>query len=98
MASLNGKLVLFGGSKGLTSMGDTWTWDGASWTALGVNGPAARNSAVVVALAGTMFLFGGDPSQGTSFTDSWTWNGAAWSPLSIGYGPVAPAGAVIAVP
>lgn len=26
------RLVLFGGSAGLVSRGDTWEWDGATWT------------------------------------------------------------------
>jgi hypothetical protein len=43
MATLNGKVVLFGGSDDTSEfLGDTWEWDGIAWTQRRVKGPPAR--------------------------------------------------------
>lgn len=48
MAPVRGKLVLFGGvNDGNTTLGDTWTFDGAAWTQLNIAGPPARYLAVM---------------------------------------------------
>jgi hypothetical protein len=56
MTASGGTVVLFGGdtSNGLgdgtiTYFGDTWTWDGASWTQHNVPGPSPRMGALMVA-------------------------------------------------
>ena len=41
--SVRGKTVLFGGAIGSGYAGDTWEWDGATWTQVAAGGPAARN-------------------------------------------------------
>jgi len=42
-ATLGGKVVLFGGQDDNENpLGDTWVWDGASWTQLEVAGPSPR--------------------------------------------------------
>jgi hypothetical protein len=45
MATLNGKIVLFGGYNWQTrqNFGETWTWDGTRWTLAATSGPAARS-------------------------------------------------------
>jgi hypothetical protein len=59
-ASLDGTVVVFGGvrSNGAagaseSELGDTWTWDGVSWTRHDVVGPSARDSAAATELDGT---------------------------------------------
>jgi hypothetical protein len=76
VATLDGKVVLFGGSNG-TDLADTWTWNGSTWTQLGVTGPVARAGATATAWNGGIVLFGGSES-GTYVADTWVWNGAAW--------------------
>jgi hypothetical protein len=55
MAAVNGTVVLFGGcvfgfsGTQATCLDDTWTWDGAHWTQQNVQGPSARDSALLVA-------------------------------------------------
>ena len=76
------EVVLFGGidSTG-TTLGDTWTWDGNTWTHrhpaksppardyLGMTYDAARSEVV---------LFGGYHSG--RLGDTWTWDGSTWTP------------------
>src|SRR5206468_5806324 len=78
--------VLFGGESGATIFGDTWQWNGKSWTqactasACIASAPAARSGHAMAfdRVNGVAVLFGG---QGTSapFADTWLWNGATWS-------------------
>jgi hypothetical protein len=50
MTPVHGKLVLFGGiNNSNTNLGDTWTFDGSTWTQLAVAGPPARYAAVFAA-------------------------------------------------
>jgi hypothetical protein len=76
----NGTVVLFGGintTKGHV-FGDTWTWNGTTWTEQhpAVH-PSARDEAQMAydAATGTVVLFGG--SNGAN--DTWTWNGTTWT-------------------
>jgi hypothetical protein len=50
MASLNGRVVLFGGhaldaTGANVEMSDTWEWDGNTWSQRLVAGPSARSGA-----------------------------------------------------
>jgi N-acetylneuraminic acid mutarotase len=84
MATLNGKVVLFGGlSSDEYAFADTWTWDGSTWTALDVNGPLARYAAVFAELDGELVLFGGFDRNANVFSDTWTWNGTAWTQVHV---------------
>jgi hypothetical protein len=51
MAPAYATLVLFGGvtdsDGGTNRLSDTWTWDGAAWAQLSVEGPSAREQAVM---------------------------------------------------
>jgi hypothetical protein len=79
----SGGIVLFGGSgagtkgKGSSILGDTWIWDGSTWTEQSpATSPAARYFASLVYDPATSndVLFGGEPSPGgTPFGDTWTW-------------------------
>jgi N-acetylneuraminic acid mutarotase len=96
MAELNGELVLFGGTTymtgpnpGYVDVGDTWTWDGATWTERKVTGPRAREGAAMAALGGKLVLFGGvNDNYEVMLSDTWTWDGTSWSEYQ-GSGPSA---------
>ncbi|MGA3076731.1 MAG: kelch repeat-containing protein [Bryobacteraceae bacterium] len=81
-----GTVVLFGGSDNSSGavLGDTWTWDGVTWTQQfpPVSPPARspRYSMVYDAATETVLLFGGlGASTGdygaVPFGDTWEWNG-----------------------
>src|SRR5467141_4109365 len=40
--SVRDRVVLFGGTTGNDELGDTWEWDGNSWTKVATTGPAPR--------------------------------------------------------
>lgn len=79
-------MVLFGGYDG-SYLGDTWMWNGTTWTAHLVPPASAKGhepsprdtgSFVFDAATGTGVLFGGFDGV-TSFTDTWTWSGFDWT-------------------
>lgn len=82
----SGRVVLFGGQNSSsypsTYLGDTWTWDGLTWTqqdsGTGVGaGPGPRGGASMVYDESTrqVVLFGGANANGY-LGDSWTWAAA----------------------
>jgi hypothetical protein len=87
----SGQMVLFGGASPDTGtlLGDTWTWDGTTWTQLSpATSPHARYNASMVydAATGQITLFGGQDS--TNFdNETWTWDGATWTQLSPAASP-----------
>jgi hypothetical protein len=85
-ASLNGTVVLFGGTNRETTFrnyfADTWLWDGANWTQANVSGPAARTCPLMATLNSQVVLFGGG-GDGFELNDTWTWDGAAWTQLQV---------------
>jgi len=92
-------MLLFGGEthpdpSSVTYLSDTWTWDGATWTRLDVQGPAARSAAAAATLGTTTILFGGVNAAG-GLADTWTWDGSGWTQVEVP-GPSARAGAAIA--
>jgi Galactose oxidase, central domain len=76
----HGQIVLFGGWDGVERLGDTWTWDGTTWTerhpatsplprsGQGMTYDAARDEVVLV---------GGWDGE-NDFADTWTWDGSTW--------------------
>jgi len=75
-------VVLFGGftrtASGTVTFGDTWTWDGSTWTKQHPAAhPLARSNAAIAYDAATrnVVLFGGVGIAGGSipFGDTWTW-------------------------
>jgi hypothetical protein len=82
-----GTTVLFGGEDNANNgivFGDTWTWDGLTWTEQFplVSPPArtARGAMVYNPATQTVLLFGGTGSNngdygGVPFGDTWEWNG-----------------------
>ncbi|HET7486814.1 MAG TPA: hypothetical protein VFJ85_02730 [Acidimicrobiales bacterium] len=79
-------LVLFGGRAGATVLGDTWVWNGSTWTQKFVTGPSPRYGA---AKAGTWnnLMIGGNSGTGV-LGDQWKFDGTAWVQVS-GKGPAA---------
>ena len=86
-AVVGGQLVIFGGEGvDFEPLGDTWTYDGASWTQLSpAHSPSPRRAAVAAALDGKLVLFGGDvisPATGdwlAGLDETWVWDGSDWT-------------------
>ena len=95
-----GQLLLFGGwvpqTGNIAPFDDTWTWDGANWIQLTVNGPSGRYlpSMAYDPATGQMVLFGG-----TNYTDTWSYaipaNANVWQDVN-GSGLSTQAGATMA--
>ena len=75
------RVVLFGGYRlasdgSIERLGDTWEWDGQSWSEQDETGPAARSGASMVFApsAGGVVVFGGNGPRG----DTWVWDGESW--------------------
>ena len=81
-------VVLFGGTDDTGALfGDTWTWDGATWTKVNaIPAPSPRQGATLGPDAHpSLLLFGG--LSGNDYQDPWRWSGGAWSALPA---PVSP--------
>jgi hypothetical protein len=68
-------------NSGGTLYGDTWAWDGTSWTLLTTSGPGPRAGHQMVwdAARQRIVLFGGG-SGGNFLNDLWEWDGTTWTP------------------
>jgi hypothetical protein len=84
-------MLLFGGGTSGAYFGDTWTWDGATWTQRwpAVH-PSARFSPAMATdlLRGRIVLFGGQIITGL-LQDTWIWDGSGWAQLATPVGPPA---------
>jgi len=106
MATLGNNVILFGGdaptSDGLSSTiyGDTWQWDGTTWTALAPpTSPPARTNHAMATLGNKVVLFGGTPTAMRFYDpslpapagegDTWTWDGTTWTELAPSTSPPA---------
>ena len=73
-----GRVVLFGGSAANgTIFGDTWTWNGSTWTQQApVTSPHPRWYASMAYDAATrnIVLFGGKRNPNPAFGDTWIWH------------------------
>jgi hypothetical protein len=95
MATLGSNIVLFGGSaNGIDSgpafdYGDTWTWDGASWTQLSpLNSPSPRSPMATGAFGDNVVLFGGTTVNPlTLLEDTWVWDGSDWTNVPTTHTP-----------
>lgn len=81
-----GQMVLFGGYAGIGTLGDTWTFDGATWSNRG-SGYAAPRAQTALACEPSLgvVMFGGATATGACYGDTLFWNGVGWYP-SIGSG------------
>lgn len=80
-----GQIALYGGTStamttsAVTTMGDTWTYDGAQWLQLGSGGPQPRAGGGLgydPARDRLVFVGGGD--AWTTPTHVWEWDGVVW--------------------
>lgn len=80
-------IVLFGGRyyDGSTTYyyGDTWEWNGISWTQVETSGPSPRQFHAMAydSMRGVTVLFGGSYG-GNRYNDTWEWDGVAWTQKS----------------
>jgi hypothetical protein len=75
------RVVMFGGRSGTTTLGDTWEWDGASWTQMfPAHSPAPRFDAVAAydAKRQRIVLFGGQ-TLNPATQDTWEYDGVDWT-------------------
>jgi hypothetical protein len=90
-----GELVLFGGWDLLATVtfGDTWVWDGATWTQRNPpSSPTARSGHAMTfdARRGRVVLYGGvNQLTSTRFSDTWEWDGSTWVQRSLATSPPA---------
>jgi len=84
-----GNMVLFGGTGSTSTLNDTWTYNGSTWTqaidtgctSACTNSPSTRAYASMAydPATGNMVLFGGIKANGTNLNDTWTYNGSTWT-------------------
>ncbi|MBC8006819.1 MAG: hypothetical protein H7X76_02090 [Prolixibacteraceae bacterium] len=78
--SARGVTVLFGGfTSDHRTSGETWEWDGSTWTQRMVVGPSPRMFSAMAydSARGVAVLFGGQ--GGTLLGETWEWDGVAWT-------------------
>jgi hypothetical protein len=76
------RVVLFGGrTEDALLAGDTWEWDGESWTQMSNAGPHARAEHGLAFLPGRdrVTLFGGFAAGNGALGDTWEWDGHDWT-------------------
>jgi hypothetical protein len=95
-----GHVVLFGGydysGPDPVYWGDTWEWDGVSWTQRATSGPAARahQGMAYDSDRGRVVMYGGLASNTTTWHDTWEWDGTIWTQGAILEEPVIPYGSM----
>lgn len=75
--------VLFGGGDNGFIDGETWEWDGTTWTLRSANGPAPRalHAMACDSKRGVTVLYGGYvPSYNWCKDETWEWDGLTWTP------------------
>lgn len=87
--SARGVCVMFGGHTTDLYLGDTWEWNGRSWTRRSLTGPDPRENCVMVydESRGVTVLYGGyanltvpeTPAGRRVFSDTWEWDGNTWT-------------------
>ncbi|MCL5098587.1 MAG: hypothetical protein M1608_13870, partial [Candidatus Omnitrophica bacterium] len=82
--SARNRVVLFGGYGPKTLMGDTWEWDGSTWTQVATEGPSARAFTAMAydSRIHLTVLFGGSDAKSPQ-NDTWTWDGTQWKRLEV---------------
>jgi hypothetical protein len=99
-------VVLFGGMGDLSSfqigaLGDTWTWNGTTWTEQHpMVSPSPRRGASLAfdATSGQVVLFGGDAAHRVPLflNETWLWNGTTWTQRNPASSPAGRVGAILA--
>jgi len=76
-------VILFGGYDG-TYLGDTWSWNGTTWTQLHPGtAPSPRDGDTFVydPATKTAILYGGYSTATGRLGDTWSWDGTTWTQL-----------------
>ena len=93
----NQQVLLFGGSTTTGLLGDTWSWDGTSWSMrTPAHQPSAREGAAVGydPIRHQVVLFGGY-DETNQLADTWVWDGSDWSERTPAIAPAARSGATM---
>jgi hypothetical protein len=82
--SVRHKTVMFGGSNGTVNFGDTWEYDGTTWTQVATTGPSARGyvSMEYDPIGQRTLMYGGSTVANAFLGDMWSWNGTTWTQLT----------------
>jgi hypothetical protein len=82
MATLNGKVTVFGGEDMLGQYPtDTWEYDGTTWKGHGTTMPGGRINFPMATRGSTIVLFGGQSATNV-LGDLEVWDGNAWTPVT----------------
>ena len=87
--SARSRMVLFGGDGPNGLQGDTWTYDGSTWTQMKfASSPTPRDGPAMAfdPARGRAVLFGGHDSNGR-LGDTWEWDGANWTQIPVTVAP-----------
>lgn len=84
MASLGSEVVLFGGNDLTQVYGDTWRWDGSTWSAQGT-AVEPRNAYVMTGVGGALVRFGGTgvDAFAVDTTDTWLFVSGSWTSQAL---------------
>jgi hypothetical protein len=80
-----GKVALYGGVQdflGGAIFGDTWKWDGTTWTEFRLDVRPPKRDGMAMAYSPALdrvVMFGGTSYGLVWYRDTWIWDGAAWS-------------------
>jgi hypothetical protein len=88
------EVVLWGGGRQNTVVGDTWSFTASGWTHLAAGPARIRAATAIDSRIGKLIAFGG-AGTGGPFGDTWSFDGSAWQQVSA-TGPPAREGAVMA--
>src|ERR1051326_5908627 len=77
--------LLFGGDVSSGYSGQTWAWNGSSWTLVSSSGPSPRDAMSMAfhSSRGVAVLQGGQDGFVPN-TQTWEWNGSAWTMVASG--------------
>jgi hypothetical protein len=80
------QLILFGGARSGTDLGDTWVWAAGNWhhkSPPAAPLPRYSGSTSYDQATRQLILFGGWADNGLTFySDTWTWTGCTWKELT----------------
>jgi N-acetylneuraminic acid mutarotase len=86
MAALGDKLFLFGGTNDNVFFGDTWEWNGTTWTRRHLPiSPSPRDGMAMATLKDRIILFGGPGEDART----WAFDGTQWTDLAPAQSPPA---------
>jgi hypothetical protein len=81
VAEGEGRLLLFGGTRGGDRVGDTWRFENGAWAQLAPKtSPVPRDNACAVNTGSSIVLFGGRAhTTEDQWNDTWVWDGTDWT-------------------